>query len=50
MGLMNIKKQCKRCQDVVTESGSINTYKKNLGLWKNYRRNQRLWQKKRSGI
>lgn len=46
MGLMNIKKQCKRCQDVFTESGSINPYKKNLGLWKNYRRNQRLWQKK----
>ena len=28
MGLMNIKKQCKRCQDVFTESGSINPYKK----------------------
>ncbi len=46
MGLMDIKKQCKGCQDIFTESGSINPYKKNL----NYRRNQRIWQKKRSGI
>ena len=50
MKLVDSKKRCKEPTYIIVQYGNINSYKKRLRLWKKYRRNQRIWQKKRSGI